>query len=162
VKRGLAVLAAALSILVGASSASAGFEEETSIDLIPPLIGPGGIVVAEYVGCLGGQVVDFTLAGAAQSISCVGSNGDGTRGASRAVFTAPRTAGSYAVTGVIVSLPGSLEEAILNVGETGVRPPDLPETGSASGPVIPMAATAVAVGLGLMGATRLRRRPRAD
>ena len=35
-KRGLAVLAAALSILVGASSASAGFEEETSIDLIPP------------------------------------------------------------------------------------------------------------------------------
>ncbi len=161
-RRGFAVLAAVLLVHAGASTASAGLEQGTNLDLLPPSIGPGGIVVAEYVGCNGGQVVEFALAGSQQEISCVGSDGDGTRGASRAVFVAPRTPGSYFATGQIVGNSGSLQQANLTVLSAGALPPDdLAETGPASGPAIPMAATAVAVGLGLLGAARFRRRPTA-
>jgi hypothetical protein len=143
-----------------ASTASAGLDDEMNLNLLPPSIGTGGLVVAEYVGCLGGQVVEFTLAGAEQEISCVGSDGGESRGASRAVFVAPRTAGGYLVTGQIVGNSGSLQEANLTVFSAGALPPDdLAETGPASGPAVPMAAIAVAVGLGLLGAARFRRRP---
>ena len=160
-RRGIAALAVAVVVNLGAATASAGFQQDTSLDLIPPTVAPGGLVIAEYLGCVDGQIIEFTLPGnPSQTISCFVPNGGGSPGTSRAVFPAPRTAGSYPVSGQIVGVPESQRGAGLTVSGAGAVPPDdLAETGPTSGPAIPMAATALAVGLGLLGAARFRRRP---
>lgn len=154
----IAALLAAASVSLGASTASAGLEDEdVSVTLDPASVDVDSLFSAVLVGCVDGQNVTFSLVpGDSKNSPCIGDDGDGSVGSATAEFLSPEDPGTYTVMGEVLETAATASAQLTVV--TGEAPaPELADTGSASGPTAPIALAAIAVGLGLVGVVRLRR-----
>ena len=125
--------------------------------LDPASVNVGSLFSAVLDGCVDGQNVTFILTpGDARTSPCVGADGDGSVGSANAEFLAPDDPGTYTVTGEVLET-AAMASAQLTVVDPDAPGPGLADTGSVSGPMLPIAAAVLAVGLGLVGAVRLRR-----
>ena len=154
----IAALLAAASVCLGASAASAGLEgEDVSVVLDPASVNADSLFSAVLNGCVDGQTVTFSLVpGDSKNSPCIGADGDGSVGSANAEFLSPEDPGTYTVMGEVLETAATAT-AQLTVVSGEAPAPELADTGSISGPTVPIALAALAVGLGLVGVVRLRR-----
>jgi len=100
----IAALLAAVSVCLGASTASAGLEgEDVSLTLDPASVNVDSLFSAVLAGCVDGQNVTFSIVGGDSKTSqCVGADGDGSVGSANAEFLSPDDPGTYTVTGEVL------------------------------------------------------------
>jgi LPXTG-motif cell wall-anchored protein len=131
--------------------------------VVPSTVGPGQSFQATFVGCAGGEDVNFVLDGKTTSGRCMGPAGATRRpnqaGLPSATVTlvAPTTPGTYTIvaTGATSGLSAS---ATITVQAAAAPGGALPATGSDSAPTVQIAAGLFAVGAGLTAVGIRRRR----
>ena len=133
--------------------------------VVPSTVAPGASFQATFVGCAGGEDVNFVLDGKTTSGKCKGPAG-ATRMPNQAglpsatvTLVAPTTPGTYTIvaTGEVSGLSATASIIVQAAAAGGA----LPATGSDSAPTVQIAAALLAVGAGLTVVGIRRRRAHA-
>ncbi len=130
-----------------------------------PTVGPSGPVTITVRGCEPGQSLTATLVDQSDAATCTGVDGPQSSAAGPATgnatmtVTTPKVAGTYTGTVASASVGNNATFTVTVVAQAATRTGSLPQTGSDGiGTTTTIALGLVAVGVGMLVVTQIRRR----